>query len=1127
MAALAAACWGVATPSRAQDDPSSAVLPQTPAGEDAQKKLEELQAQAARAEASASEWKAKADEYQSARLGAPERLRQIEAEIARLQKPASEAVDPDLVSEQIELRVLGVEQDLTLAQRELAELNEERDRRSTRRRELPDALADAKARLSALPPATAAPVGEDAESLELGERLDRARRAAIEAEIRALEEELLSYDARGQLLERRIERAGLRVKRGEEEIERLRVALSRSREREAQREAERALALLRDADSLSGVARDVVRGIAQDNAQLARDRYGTDGLLESIADVSRKLNNVDRRIAEVEADRQRLDRKVESAGLTDSVGLLLRRMRAEAPDVGLYRRYIRMRQQEIAAVEERQDQLREELGTLSDIDRIVELGLQSLGDDVKKEERQRFEALLRDLLETKRKHLEALVADNEVYFQKLVDFDARQQELVEKTEALLLFIDQRILWIPSGDALRPKMVRDGIEALKWLAEPRWWQQLGRALIAALVGAWLLNFCVAVIWLGGLVLRRRLDPRLRALAEQAGTVTQTDVAPTLEALALTVVLSCWLPLAVAYVGWRLEVSPDATQFVRCFAGGLVAAGLIWLTIELPRQILRCHGLAVAHFGWPAQAVRALRRDLTWITGLAVALVFVIQLFEIRGEPAWRESIGRVSLIALLLALTVFSHRALREQGALRVILRASDQLGLQPWTWRLVHAVAIGVPLALAVAAARGYYWTALQLSGSYHLTLVFLFLLFALLHLALRWALLARRRLAFDQWRKTQGAEGAERAEPSDEGPVVEQPELDLATVDAQTGRLLSTSAVVAMVLGLWFLWVGLVPAVGILDGFDLWNTTEIHSVETRSADGVVRLHSEEHVVPVTLGDLLVAVLIGFMTLVLVRNLPGMLEISLFRRLGTGPGERYAIASIAKYAITLIGGVLAFNAVGVGWSNIQWLVAAVGLGLGFGLQEIFANFVSGLIILFERPIRVGDTVTVGNLSGTVSKIRIRATWITGFDRKELVVPNKEFVTNQLVNWSLSDPILRVDVPVGIAYGSDTEAAMRELLAVASANEHVLAEPKPQVYFLGFGDSALNFELRCYSPDVERRLTIVHQLHLAVDRAFRAAGIEIAFPQRDVHIRSAPPERGDPGSGGAGEDGSAE
>jgi len=182
---------------------------------------------------------------------------------------------------------------------------------------------------------------------------------------------------------------------------------------------------------------------------------------------------------------------------------------------------------------------------------------------------------------------------------------------------------------------------------------------------------------------------------------------------------------------------------------------------------------------------------------------------------------------------------------------------------------------------------------------------------------------------------------------------------------------------------------------------------------------------------------------------------------------------------------------------------------AHGTQICFGLQEIFANFVSGLIILFERPIRVGDTVTIDDVSGTVTRIRIRATWITAFDRKELVVPNKEFVTSRLINWSLSDPVLRVDIPVGIAYGSDTQKALEVLLDVARRNEHVLQEPRPNALFLGFGDSSLNFELRAFSPDIEHLLLIRHQLHMAIDAAFREAGIEIAFPQRDIHIRSVP------------------
>ncbi|MHC5046351.1 MAG: mechanosensitive ion channel domain-containing protein, partial [Planctomycetota bacterium] len=215
-----------------------------------------------------------------------------------------------------------------------------------------------------------------------------------------------------------------------------------------------------------------------------------------------------------------------------------------------------------------------------------------------------------------------------------------------------------------------------------------------------------------------------------------------------------------------------------------------------------------------------------------------------------------------------------------------------------------------------------------------------------------------------------------------------------------------------------------------------------------------------------------------------------------------------------------VGVVIAFAAIGVTWQKVQWIAAAITVGLGFGLQEIFGNFMSGLIILFERPIRVGDTVTVGDISGTVTRIRIRATTVTDWDRKELIIPNKEFVTTRINNWSLSDPILRIILPVGVAYGSDTQKATQLLLDVARACQHVLDDPPPRALFLGFGDSSLNLELRVFIPSIDSFLTTRHELHEAIDKAFREAGIEIAFPQRDIHVRSVRsdfPVRIEPGS----------
>jgi potassium efflux system protein len=322
--------------------------------------------------------------------------------------------------------------------------------------------------------------------------------------------------------------------------------------------------------------------------------------------------------------------------------------------------------------------------------------------------------------------------------------------------------------------------------------------------------------------------------------------------------------------------------------------------------------------------------------------------------------------------------------------------------------------------------------------------------------------------------------------------------EIDVAEIKDQTQDLLRGSIAFLMVVGLWFAWVSVLPALGILDDVTLWHHTVV------GADGA------EEQRPITLARLCLALLLVVVTITAARNTPGFLEIAILQRLPLEPGVRYATRTLVLYAIVATGIVVAFNAIGVGWSSVQWLLAALTVGLGFGLQEIFANFVSGLIILLERPIRVGDTVTVGEVSGVVSRIRMRATTITDWKRRELVVPNKSFITGELINWSLSDPILRLEFVVGIAYGSDTTLAHRTMLDVCRAHPMVLDQPEPNVFFTGFGDNSLNFEGRIFvsEPTNTGRTRILHDLHMAIDQACRDRDITIAFPQRDLHLKSA-------------------
>ena len=195
---------------------------------------------------------------------------------------------------------------------------------------------------------------------------------------------------------------------------------------------------------------------------------------------------------------------------------------------------------------------------------------------------------------------------------------------------------------------------------------------------------------------------------------------------------------------------------------------------------------------------------------------------------------------------------------------------------------------------------------------------------------------------------------------------------------------------------------------------------------------------------------------------------------------------------------------LGLSALGIVWEQFQWLAAAMTLGLSFGLQDIFANFVSGIIILFERPIRIGDVVTVGGFDGRVSRIRIRSTTVTDWDRREVIVPNKAFLSEKIINWSLSDRVGRVVIDIGIGYGSDPAKAQEIFLQTAKDNPVVMKDPGPSVVFTGFGADSLDFTLRAFVPTSDR-MKVGTEIRHEIFKRFNEAGIEMPFAQRDVHL----------------------
>lgn len=260
----------------------------------------------------------------------------------------------------------------------------------------------------------------------------------------------------------------------------------------------------------------------------------------------------------------------------------------------------------------------------------------------------------------------------------------------------------------------------------------------------------------------------------------------------------------------------------------------------------------------------------------------------------------------------------------------------------------------------------------------------------------------------------------------------------------------------------------------------------------------------------VTPASLLMFALVVFAFFILSRILNRGILRRVLRKLQIDDGIQYTMTRVSHYLVMIVGVIVAFQFVGINLSGLTVIFGLLSVGIGFGLQNVTSNFVAGLILLFERPIKIGDRVTVGGTEGNVVAIRMRATTILSLTNISIIVPNSEFVSSEVINWSHGDPKIRLDLKVGVSYNSDVDKVFNALLEVAKEHPRVMNSPAPDVLLDGFGDSAWEMRLRVWVAHPEKHYEIRSELNKAIVHKFRDYGIEIPFPQRDLHVRSPLP-----------------
>jgi small-conductance mechanosensitive channel len=261
---------------------------------------------------------------------------------------------------------------------------------------------------------------------------------------------------------------------------------------------------------------------------------------------------------------------------------------------------------------------------------------------------------------------------------------------------------------------------------------------------------------------------------------------------------------------------------------------------------------------------------------------------------------------------------------------------------------------------------------------------------------------------------------------------------------------------------------------------------------------------------PITPASLIIFSLILLASVFVTRAFTRLILDRILRRLHIKDGIRYTLRRLTEYTFILVGAVIAFQFVGVDLSGLAVIFGLLSVGIGFGLQNVTSNFVAGLVLLFERPIKIGDRITVGDVEGDVEEISLRATKIRTLNNISIIVPNSQFVSSNIVNWSYGDLRIRLDIDVGVSYGSDLDVVLASLKEVALENPKVLKEPEPDVLFRDFGESSWNMRLRLWIDNPQGHHRIRSEINCAIVRKFRDKGVEIPFPQRDLHVRSPLP-----------------
>ena len=926
----------------------------------------------------------------------------------------------------------------------------------------------------------------------------KAKQLSIQTKCNALKAELVAAEKESKFLVQQMSTANTRMASLSMKVSKLDNVIKTWEKVKNSRQADVGYDGLRQAENSLKITEranwpksgDFLKNIVMRNIKLAKT------IIELNRNKTRAQNDLsilESRLKQNEENFELTKRRIKMMGLTKKTGKMLQAKRAAIETGTANPEIARKRQEDILDLSLKNDDIIVETQNFLPLKNNTYKTLDGLEKKIDKTKYNFITTQTFVILENYRNLLTETTKAFSEFLQTLNNQQFTQKKLDFITAEYSSYINQNMLWSLSTDVISLSNIVNSRKAIEWLIDLDNWKNLSHDITRSFESEsqnWIFLFILLIVSFIVTFL-----PKVNFTIKKLGTKPTTTLR-TVSCIILTIIVSASIPITIYLVSSQiLELSIVHSFTNACFKSiNMTSSAIIYVTILM--ALCKKDGLGIKLFKWSEQSCKLTIKIVKTFSFILIPILFFVVFIQYGPQSmGYRNTLGRFLFVVSMLFTLFLCIQSVKVHSRIKEKRKESRK---QKRSLAIRSFFIILIPILMFMLASLGYYFTSYQLLSSLWYIICFITVLViikASLHrimYTVQLRISANRKVLIKN-EETNLKTNDNLLDPSglELKLNAENQQIEVEELEEKTSQLINFVINVAGIIGISFILTNLIPAVKMLDGITLWKLQIVKDNKT-----ITEI--------VTLLELIKSLIVFITTFVIVKNFSVIFAILNFRRNKMHPGSQHALELICRYIIFGIGFFWGLKLIGIGWAQFQYIAAAMTLGLSFGLQDIFANFISGIIILFERPIRLGDSVTVGGCSGTVTKIRIRSTTVTDFDRHELIIPNKAFLTDRITNWSLSDQIIRVVIDVGIGYSSDAAQAESVLLKIGKNNSLALSEPAPQVIFTGFGSDSLDFSLRVFT-ELGNNLKLQHQLRHEINNKFKEANIEIPFAQRDLHI----------------------